>query len=227
MTMQEMLSDLSDNLALCAVPIPSGQRLFNLLNRAKDELVSRMELLDQHLFITRQDYTVTAASTSQTLPSDFVRLVKLSRVSGNVEIDIPVVDVRRVTQQGDPSLDPWFLLNDPAYLTTGAAYLEANTIRPLSPAGFPAMTMRLRYRKRVADINYYDADSLGSSYSDVPTEWQATIVDMATIDALPGDSPNMQKYSSRVNSQLALMKQAIDNRVLDAPVSVRMACDAP
>lgn len=225
--MQEMLSDLSDNLALCAIPIPSAQRQFNLLNRAKDDLASRMELQDQHLFVTRLDYTVAAASTSETLPTNFVRLVKLSRVSGNVEIAIPVVDVRRVTQQGDPSLDPWFQLQDPAYAQTGAAYLEANTIRPLSPAGFPAMTMRLRYRKRIADINYYDADSLGASYSDIPTEWHGAIVDMATVDALPGDSPNISKYSSRVDSQLALMKRAIDNRVLDAPISVRMACDAP
>lgn len=224
MTMQEMVADLTDNLTLSGVDVaPSTQRIFNMLNRAKDDIVSTIELTDPHLFITRLDYSVSAGSMSETLPTNFVRLIRLTRVdSSSAELAIPVEDVRRVAIDPNWNFETWALALNPNLVAWGA-YLEADKIRPLAPSGFPAMTMRLRYRKRVADIAFTDTTGMSASYDEVPAEWHDAIVCQATIDALPATNPNIGKYAARMAKTLDLMQKAVSQRVLDGPISVRMA----
>lgn len=219
MTVGTIRKVVGENLKRAGVTtLPNASELLGIVNRAKDEVVQRMEIMDESgLFTTRATFSVAQGDPSITLPTDFRRLIQLRRTDSGRDEKIEVYETRTRDDAGGNTIN-WPM----AGLGSAAVYEEGGKLWFVQTAGAPeAMTMRLHYRNRVADATE-TAASLNAEYSGFPGEWADLIAQCATAMALPAANPEYGRYMARYNDGLALMKQAINERVLDGPKRVRL-----
>jgi hypothetical protein len=221
MTLKEMTAELTDNIKLGGTDAPSMARCISLINRAKDEIVTRMELLNRDVFVTRQEYTVAADDASITLPTDFRRAVGLTRTDLSYDVDGVIMDTRERAMWRSYSNNN---IPIPGFTTESGGnvpivYPEGNYLYFARKDGAPtAMTLVLRYAKRVADLAKSDIDD---SFDDIPDEWHHLIVALATANALPRASGEHAKWRERFVEMVGLMQRAMTGRMDDRLQTIR------
>lgn len=194
--------------------------LLGIINRAKDEVVARMELWDEDLFTARQTFNVAQGDPSITLPSDFRRLITLTRTDGNRDNECTIVDMRERAERVGANWPYDQLAGNGSgeypllYAESGKLYFAENTGAPAS------MTLLMRYRKRVADATEADA-SAGAEFEGVG-EWDRAIANLATARALPRSNPEQARYMEEYANDVDLFGRAINRRMDDSPIRIRM-----
>jgi len=216
MTVRRILRTVTENLARAGVKQPpNADELLGLVNRAKDEVVKRFELLDEDPLTQRATFNVVAGDASVTLPSDFRRLIQLRRTDGGRDLPVTVVDVRE--RDVDDRVHMWpegAELLDGVYIENGKLWF------PGVNGAAAAMTLRLHYRYRVGDATQLAA-SLDAEFEGFPGEYAALIADKASADAL-AVGPERDRYLGNYLAGCELMQRAASERVLDGPKRVRM-----
>ena len=197
---------LVEELQRADADVPARERLVEILNSAKDRLANEMEIIDSDLFTARQSYAVTTSDTYMALPSDFVRVVGLTRTDTTQPVEVEIIDQReRHLRQSTTFAD---LVTQATNLRAPTVYLEGgnlyfvNTLRS-------GMTILLRYRKRLADLTITDG---ASRYSDIPVQWDYLIVDLAGEHAVPAKSREYGKIAARVSQGFSRLAAALSQR---------------
>lgn len=205
MTLGEMQRRLIEELNRADVDAPAAERLVEILNTAKDRLVSELEMFASDIFVARQSYAVVAGDTSVTLPSDFRRIIGLTRTDLTTPVEVEILDTRerylRVPLQQAIYIQAQSLYAPAVYLEADKVYFV--TTPPTS------LTLLLRYAKRVADLTVSDGTS---SYASIPNEWHHQLVDMAAEHACPAKSPEHKKIVARVVAGRQMMATALSQR---------------
>jgi hypothetical protein len=220
MTFEDMRQELTENCELAGTKVPQQPRIVRVLNRAKDYIGSQMELCDPEVFIARSTFTVAAGDASITMPTDFVRLIGLTRTDTGSDIECIIIDTReRVNFQAGQ----WWATNFGSGLNTftPALYMEGAKMYflPTTGAG-SAMTLVMRYRKRITDL-VLTAISSTQTYTEIPAEWHGLIVDMATMYCLPAGAKDYAQYASRVAAGVATMQVSMTRRNMTGPAYIR------
>lgn len=206
MTLGDMLADLNDILALAGItPVAGLERNLRTLNRAKDQVVAELELMGDDVFTGRTNLSVSAGTDpSVALPSDYRRMVSLIRTDISPPDDCIVVNGRdQAAWQNTYPVRVDLLRN---FVPT--VYVEGATLYCIGTV--PAMTLMLRYRKRVADLTSSDR---ANSYTLLPTEWQPLVVDLAAAMLTPAGNPEHAKIMTRYRGAMNLAKDAMTRRI--------------
>lgn len=207
-TLAQMRSEVAQNLETEQLSrIPNGDQVIRALNRAKNDIVARLEQIRPNLFVAREDTSVTSGDTSVDLPDACRRVMGVTEVGG----DGSEYRVRVYDHRDDGEKDT----SDMAYWLT----LEGGTLYHSDSAGWgSAVTIRVRYATFVADLS---ANDTSASYSLVPDEWTDLITIQATLDLLPAGHAARAKWSERKMDRLNTLLAASDMFIDDKPLRVR------
>ena len=218
MTLGDMLADLNDILALAGItPVQGMERNLRTLNRAKDQVVAELELMGDDVFTGRTTLSVAAGDgSSVALPTDYRRMVSLLRSDISPAADCIVVNGREQADWQAAYPVNYQLLSN--YVPT--CYVEGTSLYCIGTV--PAMSLLLRYRKRVADLTSSDR---ASSYSLLPTEWQPLVVDLAASMLIPAANPEHSKLLGRYRGTMNLAKDAMTRRINRGQLVIAMAED--
>lgn len=218
MTVGNIRKVVTENLKRAGMEtVPNANELLGLVNRAKDEVVQRMELMDEAgLFAARSTFSVAAGDASITLPTDFRRLIELRRIDSGRDEPVQVLETR-TRDTALPAQTNWPL----ASTGIGSVYEEGGLLYFVAGSGAPeAMTLRLHYRNRIADATETTA-SLNAEYTGLPGEWANLVALCATHNALPANNTERNRYRQDYADGIELMRQAINRRVANRPARVR------
>lgn len=205
MTPQEMLQDLNDTLALAGVtPVQGFERNLRQLNQAKNDLAAALELTDADLFTTRTNLTITAGTgSSVSLPTDFRRLITLTRTDSSLSVPCTIID-------GRDKVD-YLPLVTQTYVQTGlepVVYIEGATLYCVGTV--PAMTLELRYRAKVADMT---TSAMTTELTIIPSEYHALVVVLAASRLIPASNPQSMALLARYEATLSLARVAMTRRI--------------
>lgn len=214
MTLRDMIVELKDNLMLeGATEVPGDPRLRRALNRAKDDIVARVEQVDPQQFAARHDYTVVAGVASVTLPDGATpgtprcrRILSLTQVqNGAIESMVKLYDFRDIGLKESPA---GFWL-----------YREGRLLYFNSANGAPgSMTLRLRYAAAVPDLDGTDADA---AYDQLEADLIDLVVIQATLDLLPGNNVARLKWNQRLEQRWGQVERSYSRFDRSQPVRVR------
>lgn len=206
MTLLEMQRRLVEELNRADADAPAPERLVEILNSAKDRLVTDLENFAPDIFVARQSFSVAQGDASITLPTDFRRVIGLTRTDTQYPVEVEIVDSRERYLRV-PMQQLIYIQNHALYAPS--MYLEADKLYfVVAPPN--AMTLLLRYAKRIADLAVTDAPS---TYANIPVEWHHLLVDMAAEHACPAKSPEYGKILGRVQMGRNQMATALSQRV--------------
>jgi len=216
MNLGDMIDDVRDALMLEGITeVPSVGRIVRVLNRAKNDMVNRAELVYQPVFMVRKDYTVTSGDTSISLPDGsgddaaVHRIMGLHTVVAGTETQVALYDQRDVGTH-DSSAGFW-------------GWREGGTIYFSGTNGIDySGTLRLRYTPQVADL---DEDDTTAEYDYLPAGWTDLIPPRAILSLLPGNAPGRAKYQNEYTERLMLVEAAANRPDASTPLSVRRAED--
>jgi hypothetical protein len=209
-----MRTDVTENLTLEGLNPPANERVLRALNRAKDEIVAKLETINEHWFSQRKDYTVSSGDASITLPdgtgTDYVcrRVLSLTVVSDDVETPVRIYD------WNDPTLHQ----SEAGY----SLYLEGTKLYFYDAGGAPETgTLRLRYAAAVDDLTGKDNEE---TFSFIPAELCDLIVLTATIELLPGSAKDAHgKYEARLRERFDSALRLGQRPVSDGPAGIKWA----
>jgi hypothetical protein len=210
-TISEMREEVKDILAKEGLNEPPNvKRVYTALNAAKDELVARLESLDEQRFTTRAEFDVAKDNESIELPSGFRRLLGLTEVTdSNGEYAIKVLDPRSEESKSCPA-GFWM-------------YREGNHLWFHDPDGAArAMTIRMRYVAKVDDL---DGSAAGAEYTSIPADAARVIPLMAAADLLPSDVAGQIRWRARANEKLALILGQHNSEIATRPMRIRYVDD--
>jgi hypothetical protein len=222
-TLQELMSELSDNLDLEGVTRPDTDRMVRLLNRAKNEVMAQLELLGQDQFTVRKTFAVAANDASIALPDGsgadpaVKRILGLTRTDGNAPVECVIHAHWEREQYDGMEGDLIAIMRGRAIQPT--LYREGNALYFTRTGGAAeAMTLVLRYAGKPVDLTMAD---LSNSYSLIPDEWTDCIAIFATIVAIPAANPARGKWSEIWKKRVETMEQAGTRLVQTGPAQVK------
>jgi hypothetical protein len=207
-TLAQMRTEVIQNLETEQLAkMPNGDQVIRALNRAKNDVVARLEQIRPNLFVARSDTTVTAGDTSVSLPTGCRRILGVAQVgTDGSESKVRVYDHRDEGEKDTYDCAYWLLLEGNAlYYSDSGGWGEGTTIR-------------IRYATSVADLSATDT---GASYSLVPDEWTDLITIQATLDLLPAGHLARAKWTDRKVDRLNTLVTSADMFIDDKPLVVR------
>ncbi len=216
----DIQQEVADNLVQSGAGVSPSARLARLVNRAKDSVSLELELLNENLFTARETYDeIESGDESITLPSDFQRLIGLTRTDGshNQEvIIIPYQDRRSHSATTDWPISG-FTSDSPG--NSAVMYREGNKLWFTSRDGAPSgIVLEMRFRRPPADIA--DSDT-ASSYDEIPEIYHNLIADLATAEALPMTNPNQRKYKEQYVAGVLQMRRSANRQIADKLPGIR------
>lgn len=220
-TYADMEKEVAQNLQLEGIhAVPSPPRINTRLNRAKNEMVAKLEAFNQNHFTARKAYTVAKGDASISFPDGstdnrFRRLLSLERtdLSGEPD-DVEIIDYRH---RQEAARSGW------RTRTAGqiVMYIEAMSAYFIEKAGAPfAMTLLLRYANEVPDLN---GQTPAAVFTGFPDEYTDLITSRATADLLPANNPGRMKWLGIVVDRLRDIRVAESRRNRMKGVGVRRA----
>jgi hypothetical protein len=213
-TVRELREQVRQDLNLEGIsPVPSDDQIMRALNRAKDSVVARLEVVDGNIFLINQIYTVTAGADRITLPQGDEGVLLVRRI----------VLVQQVFTDGSRTRIPVFDLRDESEKTLGNAnfYLwrQRGSLWFSGNTGAPSdMTLMLYYHTNVPNLTGQD---LTSSYGYIPEEWTDMIGMQAVLDLLPGVHPGRIKWTMRRDERLGELVASRGRFIADHPLHIR------
>lgn len=205
MTLGDLCKLVSENLTLEEVSPPANDRIARTLNICAVRLGGKLARVNPQLFATRQDYSVTPATTYLTLPTNAVRIIGLDRVEGDQELPVLILDSRQ--RQAAPVTRGQILTDLVLYPESGKLYFVGTP---------PTCTLRLRYQFRTAEL---PVGTLSGEYAGLPDEWRSVLADMATAMLLPAKSAAFGKYTAQYSAAVAEAERAVTRSVEAAPIN--------
>lgn len=205
MTLGELCKLVSEQVTLEEGKPPAAERIVRVLNICAVRLGGALAHLNPALFATRQDYSVTAATTYLTLPTNCVRIIGLDRVEGDAETPVTILDSRQ--RQATPVTRSALAGDLMLYPEGGKLFF----------VGTPSdCTLRLRYQFRTAEL---DPSVLSGEYAGLPDEWRSVLADMATASLLPAKSPGFSRYVGQYTAAIAAAREAVTRSVEAVPIN--------
>jgi hypothetical protein len=220
MNAQELIDEIASNLKLSGADVPYADRMVQALNRSKDELVRDMELLSENTFTAREEFEVASGDEYIERPADFRRLIGLTRTDGSRQIEVIILDPRERRNYVEPADRPILGVAAGSTLGEPLMYPEGERYYFTGTTGAPvAMTLLMRYRKRVADATVPDASV--TTFAPIPDEYGGLLADMATVRLIPAGSLEFGKVLARVAFGRDQMRRAYSDQQADQVQTIR------
>ena len=218
-TIAELREEVTENLTLEGLEAPSRKRIMRALNRAKNEIVALLELIEPLRFTAQLDYDVESGDTHLDLPgfgdasdeTKWRRILGLAKVESgsNYEANVCIYDRR---DEGLRSAPAGFWM-----------YREANKLYFSDIAGASgAMTLRLRYNVLVADATEGSGVELDATYGYIPDDWTDLLTTRATMFLMPAKHGMAAKWGALWAERKAVLTMAASRTIHTGPSYVKM-----
>jgi len=215
-TLEQMRAEVQDSCEIEGGNAPSSEVTTRMLNRAKNEIVAQIEVLNQGHFTQRKTFTVAAGDASITLPDGSTSDLAVRRILGLTRTDL-TADVECIIHpQWDRDKFNYADLDAISYQPR--LYREGYKLYFTDRGGAAqAMTLVLRYAAAVLDLDQTD---LTAKYTMIPDEWMDLITMYATLLCLPANNAGRKKYLDMYMARLETMREVVQRSTLTQPSSI-------